>query len=190
MSSVPDAAETAPAQTRSQLKAALWSDDASQVHAVVMGSRVPDLQARLEAAEIADHECLVPGALSPEAERSAPYMVPLARDAAFTDWVLFEAAAGLGDWGSLVLSAAPRIMLRNHLRSLGEASLPGGQTIDLAWMDPEIAQAILPLCDPVALAAFMGPLQAIVLPRATGWTRLDVEHGRLRVRSVRIMPSG
>jgi hypothetical protein len=181
-----DALAAAPAQSPSQLKAQLWADDGHAVHAVVMGPRVPDLEARLAAAGIVDHDCLRPGALTPDEAQQAAYMVPLARDAGFTDWLLFEAAAGLGDWGAVVRSAAPRMALRSHLRGLSEASLPGGQPIELAWMDPEVALAVLPLCDPASLDAFMGPLRAIVLPRAAAWTTLEVELGQLRVRHARL----
>jgi hypothetical protein len=181
-----DAPHPPPAQSPSQLRAMLWADDRQAVHAVVMGSRVPGLEARLAAAGIVDHECLRPGALSPEEAQQAAYMVPLPRDAAFSDWLLFKAAAGLGDWGVVVRSAVPRLAIRSHLRSLSEACLPGGQPIEIDWMDPEVALAILPLCDPASLDAFMGPLQAIVLPRASGWTTLDVELGRLRMRCAQV----
>jgi hypothetical protein len=175
-----------PAQSPAQLKTVLWGGTGESVHAVVMGRRIPDLEARLAAAGIVDHDCLRPGALTPDEALAAAYMVPLARDDGFADWLLFEAAAGLGDWGAVVRSAAPRMALRSHLRGLSEACLPGGQPIDLDWMDPEVALAVLPLCDPVALDAFMGPLAAIVLPRAADWTTLELELGRLRMRRARL----
>lgn len=175
-----------PAQSPAQLKTVLWGDARASVHAVVMGRRMPDLEARLAAAGVVDHDCLRPGALTPDEARDAAYMVPLAPDAGFTDWLLFEAAAGLGDWGAVVRSEVPRMALRSHLRGLSEACLPGGQPIELEWMDPEVMLAVLPLCDPVALDAFMGPLASIVLPRAAAWTTLELELGQLRVRRARL----
>ena len=162
--------DSEPALAPAQLKARLWADARQQVYAVVMGARVPDLAARLEQADVLDHDCLLPGALEPDEEPLAPYLVQLARESAFTDWLLFEAQAGLGDWGLLVLTAAPRMALRAHLRGLLQARLPDGLVMDLAWMDPEILRALLPLFDPAGLAVFMGPVTSLVVPRAAEWT--------------------
>ena len=169
-----------------QLKAALWADPRRSVHAVAMGARIPDLAARLAAANVVDHECLRPGALTPQEQRAAAYMVPLERDAAITHWLLCEAAAGLGDWGVVVLSSAPRLALRSHLRALTRARLPDGRAIDLDWMDPAVIDAVLPLCDPAGLEAFMGPMQQIVVPRADGITTAERALGRLQWRRARL----
>jgi hypothetical protein len=184
IASTPAAADTllAPAQ----FKAALWADPRRAVHAVAMGDRIPDLAARLAAANVVDHECLRPGALTPEQQRVAAYMVPLERDAAITHWLLCEAAAGLGDWGVVVLSTAPRLALRSHLRSLTRARLPDGRPIDFDWMDPAVLEGVLPLCDPAALEAFMGPMQSIVVPRAGGIATAELELGRLQWRRARL----
>jgi hypothetical protein len=175
-----------PALTPEQIKAQLWADARRQVHAIVMASRIPDLADRLAAADVIDHDCLLPGALSPEEQRRAPYMVQLAERSAFTDWLLFEAVAGLGEWGAIVLSDARRLPLRAHLRSLRQASLPDGQPIDLEWMDPAVLDILLPLFDGAGLQAFMGPMQALVIPRADDWSTVEVSAGQLQRRRARL----
>jgi hypothetical protein len=184
MSSNPHATAINPALSQAQHKAGLWADDSLQVYAVMMGSRIPDLPALLAAADLGDFDCLLPGALAPEVQRNAPYLARLKRDSAFTDWLLFEAAAGLGDWGVLVRSPAKLLALRGHLRGLLRAQIPGGQAIALDWMDPLILQALLPLFGPAELAAFMGPLQSLVIPNASVWTAAHFNLGQLEMRSV------
>lgn len=173
-----------PALAPAQHKAQLWADDSQQVFAVVMGDRVPDLSARLAEADVIDHDCLLPGALEPELQRRAPYLVHLKRESAFTDWLLFEASAGLGPWGVLVCSPAKRLFLRSHLRGLLQARIPGGQQIALDWMDPQILQILLPLFDAAALSAFMGPVQSYVIAGTDHWFTASLNLGQLHSRSV------
>jgi hypothetical protein len=169
-----------------QLKAQLWADAQQQVYAIVMASRVPDLPARLAAADVDDYDCLLPGALTPEQEAQAPYMVQLARRSAFTDWLLFEAGRGLGDWGVIVLSDAQRLALRSHLRALRQAQLPDGQRIELDWMDPAVLGILLPLFDGAALGSFIGPIRSFVIPGSEEWTTVDPSAGQLQWRRARL----
>lgn len=177
-----------------QLKAQLWADPAQQVHAVLMGSRLPGLptrlQAELSAGEIADFDCLVPGALTSAQQADAPYFARLRQDAAFTDWILFDAAPGLGEWGVLASSPLRMTALRSHLRALREARLPNGTTIVLDWMDPAVMRLLLPLFDAATLAAFMGPVGTWVMPGDSQWTVARAPLGRLDLRELRYLRKG
>jgi hypothetical protein len=173
-----------------QHKAALWADSRLHVIAVMMGSRVPDLVTMLAAADVADFDCLLPGALPIDTQRTAPYLVWLKQQSAFTDWLLFEAAAGMGEWGVLVRSASKMLALRGHLRSLLRAQTPLGQTVELDWMDPTILKALLPLFEPAALAGFMGPMESVVIPEIAAWTTARVVLGKLELRIVPVAKSG
>lgn len=175
--------------SRAQLKASLWADDRLRVYAVPMGTRIPDLPAMLEGAQLPDHHCLRPGALSEAEAQRAAYLVQLGRESPFTDWLLFEAAA-LGDWGVLVRSASPMIALRGHLRGLCQAQAPDGRGIELDWMDPEILRALLPLFGARELAAFMGPMQSLTIPGAGSWTQYGVLAGQLQMRQTTVAGAG
>ncbi|HEY4079215.1 MAG TPA: DUF4123 domain-containing protein [Burkholderiaceae bacterium] len=177
----------APALAAAQHKAALWADDAQQVFAVVMGSRIPDLPALLADADVRDFDCLLPGALEPAQALSAPYLLQLKRDSAFTDWLLFEAPASLSDWGVLVTSSARLLQLRNHLRKLSDAQLPSGECIQIDWMDPEILLALLPLFDGSALSNFYGPVSRLVIASASTWHYTQLDMGRLVQRAVPLL---
>lgn len=184
MSPAPASTAPSPALSLLQHKAALWADSRSLVYAVAMGTRIPNLPGMLAGAEVADFDCLLPGALFAEAQRSAPYLVSLKPQAPFTDWLLFEAAASLGEWGVLVRSAGTMTALRGHLRNLLQAQTPAGQSIRLDWMDPTLLQALLPLFAPAALTGFMGPMQSLVIPGIAAWTTVSQSLGRLEQRSV------
>ena len=175
-------ARSPAALSAAQLKDQLWADDAQQLFAVVMGTRVPDLPARLARAELIDWDCLLPGALAAHEQADAPYLVQLKRESAFTDWLLFEASASLGDWGVLVSSAARRLTLRSHLRSLLQARLPDGRPIALDWMDPAVLQLLLPLFDAVGLSHFFGPVGSVSVAGADTWFTASVNLGQLAAR--------
>ena len=195
MSAVPSTAETSPppaeaaAASAAQLKAGLWADAAAQVHAVVMGSRMPDLPGKLAAAgtDIADFDCLVPGALSEDVQRSAAYMVRLKPDSPFTDWLLFEAVKTLGEWGVLVRSPVRPMVLRNHLRGLQRALLPDGTEVAREWMDPPILLGLLPLFEPAELGAFFGPMQSLTVAGAASWRHAETVSGRLVQREIPLL---
>ncbi|MDP9901035.1 DUF4123 domain-containing protein [Variovorax ginsengisoli] len=170
-----------------QHKAGLWAQADQQVFAVVMGHRVPGLPTRLAAADVAAFDCLLPGALEPQTTLDAPYLVQLRPVSGFTDWLLFEAAASLGEWGVLVRSPARLIVLRNHLRGLLQALLPGGQRIRLDWMDPAVMRAVLPLAGPSDLTAFFGPVRSLVVPGARAWQHADLQMGRLVQRDIPVL---
>ena len=187
MASTPPTAVPQPALSPPQLKASLWTDGRQGVYAVAMGSRIPDLPALLAGADVDDFDCLLPGALIPQAQQSAAYLVRLRQTSAFTDWLLFELAAALGEWGVLLLSPARMLSLRGHLRGLSHAQIPGGQTMTLDWMDPTLLQALLPLFDGAGLASFMGPVQSVVIPQATAWIQASVALGRLDLRRTPVL---
>jgi hypothetical protein len=174
---------TAAALAPAQLKSQLWADPAQTVYAVPMGTRLQGLPARL-AAELAgngieDYDCLLPGALLASQQAEAPYLVRLRRDTAFGDWLLFEAAATLGEWGVVVTSTLRMTALRSHLRSLRVANLPSGGTVTLDWMDPAVLRLLLPLFDAGTLARILGPIGTLVMPGDGRWTVVRAPLGRL-----------
>jgi hypothetical protein len=181
----PPAAPLAPGQH----KAALWADPTLAVYAVAMGQRIADLPGRLAGAGLAGVECLRPGALTAAEQRDAHHLVPLNASSAFTDWLLFETAIDFPEWGVLVRSPARPAPLRNHLRGLSRACLPGGQPIDLDWMDPPLLEALLPGFGAAELTEFFGPVRVFTVPGAAWWRHAEALHGRLAWREVPVAPA-
>lgn len=179
------------ALSAAQHKAALWNDAALNVYAVVMGSRVVGLPARLEQAEASppglETHCLRAGALSPAEQAAAAHLVRLPPESAFTDWLLGEAAAGHGDWGVLARSRLGTIAMRSHARALCQAQTATGEAIKLDWMDPAVLRLLLPLAPPEQLRQIFEPLDSLSILEATRWTHFRLALGRLQTEVVDVM---
>lgn len=183
MTAMPVVNSMAP-MSAAQHKAALWADGQQQVYAVVMASRIPGLPGRLAEADVLNHDCLIPGALEPEQQQSAPYLLHLKRDSAFTDWLLFEAPLSLSEWGLLVRSSVGMTTLRNHLRRHLQARLPSGHEISLNWMDRDIFIALISHADAASLGPFFGPVSSFTLAGCQSWRHAALAFNGLQQHEV------
>jgi hypothetical protein len=172
-----------------QLKAAVWADRRSRVHAVIDGAVVPGLQARLAEAECNGWDCLRRGALSAEAAAAAAYLVELAEPAPFSDWLLAEATANHPGWGVVLVSPHPLLQVREHCRALGEVVLPDGERRHWRWWDPELLATLLPTCSASQLDEIFGLGEQIVVPTRSAWTWHRLEDGVLATTVRNQMPA-
>lgn len=174
-----------------QLKSALWADDGVQVYALVVGRQIGGLPERLaaadQAAELGSYDCLWPGALSPLRRQQAPYLVRLKPESAFTDWLLFESAAGFGEWGVVLRSNRSFLAMRSHCRECSKARLPDGQEIAVEWMDPAVLRTLLPLAPNDQVEELMGPFETIVIVGPSAWTFCTQKFGRLTLQDQPLM---
>lgn len=131
------------AYSLAQLEAALWALDGGRLHAVIDGRVVPDLPARLRAAQ-AEWDCLRRGALSPAQAAQAAYIVELRPDSPLLRWLIDEATAAFPGWGVLMRSTRPLLAMRELARDLMEARLPSGDRRLWSWWDPELLALVLP----------------------------------------------
>src|SRR6476661_2049638 len=83
----------------------------TRLFGVLDGASVPDLPVKLYEMAPANH-CLLSGDLEPELEYAAPYLVHLAPDGAFTEWVL--AGASGKHWGIFIQSGISMLEMRKH----------------------------------------------------------------------------
>lgn len=169
-----------------QIRSALWLTTGARVHAVIDGSVVPGLPARLREARCAGWDCLQRGALTPAAAETAAYIVELKPEADFTAWLLGEACTELAGWGVLMTSLRPLLAMREHSRRLGEMCGPDGRRRAWRWWDADLLAELLPRLAPSQLDAFFAPGQHIVSPapgRWTWWQRRDgLLHTQVRER--------
>lgn len=164
------ASASAPAATSpAQLESLLWPDAAARVHAVIDGTKVPGLPARLATEDVAGWDCLERGALEPALAERAPYIAELKRGAAFTDWLLFEASVALAGWGVVASSRRALLDMREHFRSLMEVRLPDGTTREWRWYAPDVLDAFIALAGAEQQAALFGPMQLLAVPRPAQW---------------------
>ena len=162
-----------------QRKAALWADPASRVFALLDGSVLPDLPARLAAAEVLGWDCLARGALALEAEARAAYLADLREASEFSDWLLDAAGAAFPGWGVLLVTRQGLLAMRQHCRALCEVGLPDGTQRNWRWYDPQLLDALLPQFTPGQLDELFGPGLALVVPAADAWTWHTLEQGLL-----------
>jgi hypothetical protein len=171
-----------PTLSLAQLRESLWTDARHRVYALVIGSKVPGLRARLAAADVDDWDGLWTGELEPDEREAAPALVTLRRGSAFGDWLLGEAAATFAHWGALAPSALSFLAMRSACRALCKAQLPGGQAIRIDWMDPEVMDALLPVAPADQLQRVIGPgaaFEQLLTLAPAQWTRWSASTGRL-----------
>lgn len=143
------------------LKSQLFSgEDDTSVYAILDGASVPGLVQRLFQ-DKPEYECLYRGELAPDMQEVAPYLVRLAPDSDFSDWV---AEKGWGNhWGVFVLARADLRMLRQHFRRFLMVHTQDARPLYFRYYDPRVLRVYLPACNSEELKKFFGPVAAYVL---------------------------
>ncbi|WKB55659.1 DUF4123 domain-containing protein [Eleftheria terrae] len=167
-----------------EFREALWRDPQLRVYAVLQASRMPGVLDRLAAArqagELPGYECLARGALDDSRAAQAAYLLALAPQSAFTDWLLAAAAPAQGDWGVLLRSPLAPLAMRAWARDRVQAVLPDGQAIALDWLDPALLRELLPLADRAQEAELFDGLASLWWNTGATWTHHRMSHGRRR----------
>lgn len=175
-------------QSFDQLKALLWAEEGARVHAVIDGSRVEGLAARLAAADVVGWDALWRGALPPARAAVAPCVVELAWDSAFTDWLLGKAGMELGSWGVLAVGPVSLLDVRELGRRLLQVESPDGRAHELVWYDPELWTELLPRLSGAQCADAFGAVSSWVTIRRDVWTWLTLSAGDVVVDARRCLP--
>jgi len=121
------------------------------------------------------------GALPPEIERVAPYLVELGGDHAFTRRVLAE---GWGaSWGCFLVAGVDLKTLRQHLRTLLRVRTEDGRALLFRFYDPRVLRVYLPTCTRQELKIFFGPIKRLLVEDEDGRAALTFEqsHGEVQV---------
>lgn len=134
------------------LKQNLFKND-TRLYAVLDGASVKELPMKLYKMGPV-HECLLPGEPTPEVLYAGPYLVHLAPDNDFTEWLLNE---GLGNHlGIFFHSRASMMELRKHFRGLFSVVSEDGRPMLFRYYDPRVLRRFLPTCSPGELETFFG----------------------------------
>ncbi len=102
--------------------------------------------------------CLYNGESSVRYQAIAPYLVQVDHD--LLGWICGHLASR--PWGIFLVSAAPLVELRRHLRRYLYVKLPDERTVYFRFYDPRVLPAFLQSCDASELEAFLGPIEAMV----------------------------
>lgn len=168
-------------QSHAQLKSMLWASEVSHVFAVIDGAVVPQLQEKLEKADVVGWDCLWRGALPPEKAAVAPCLAELAPQGEFTTWLLNEASEAYPGWGLLAAGPMNLLTMREHCRSLLQAGMPDGSTRKWTWFDPALWAPLLSKLDPMQLDEAFGQVTDWVTVTPQKWRWMTFNAGQLVV---------
>jgi len=115
--------------------------EGSNVYAIIDGAACPELRFKLYDFE-PKSACLWSGALEPDLQEVAPYMVMLDKELPFTDWLLEK---GWGNhWNIFVTSHLDFKALRKQIRKLLLVKSPEGNNLLFRFYDPRVMEVVLP----------------------------------------------
>lgn len=140
--------------TKDELKDRLFRNS-TRLFALLDGASIEDLPMRLFEMNPV-HRCLLRGNLEPDLAETAPYLIFLGREEAFTDWVL-ENCFGK-HWGIFIDSTNSLNQLRRHFMSLLTVYNEKGDPMFFRFYDPRVINAYLPTCNAQELGKFFGPV--------------------------------
>ena len=103
------------------------------------------------------HVCLYRGELAADMVATAPYLVHLAPNHAFTNWML-EKAWG-NNWGVFVEAGVDIKALRKHFRGFLMVDDPNGRSLYFRYYDPRVLRVYLPTCCAQELVHVFGPVK-------------------------------
>jgi hypothetical protein len=139
-----------------KVKKVLWPEESLRpvnVWAVLdaaRDNRIHDLVSRC----YRENCCLLAGDLTPQLERSAPYLLHVSPRDSVTDSLL---ELGWGDaWGVFLQSDTSIGTLRRHLRTLLRVEDESGRYLLFRYYDPRVLRVYLPTCRPGELKTIFG----------------------------------
>lgn len=135
-----------------KLKEALFSER-TRVYVVLDGASVADLRMKLYEMPMPNF-CLYRGELEPDMAEVAPYLIHLAPDVPFTNWLLKE---GWGrHWGIFAHCVQNITEMRKHFRRFLTVHDETGNPLLFRYYDPRVLQLFLPTCDQNQLGTMFG----------------------------------
>lgn len=126
------------------------------------------------------YECLFAGYLSPDLQRTAPYLVQLEQDDRNSCKLLEESWDN--SWCVFLEADVGIKTLRKHLRTLLRVQGPSGMYMLFRYYDPRVLRIYLPTCRGDELDRFYGPIERIWTEEGLGSTQMlqfDMMKGKL-----------
>jgi hypothetical protein len=118
-----------------------------------------------------DRACLFSGALTPEMELAAPYLVELDRDGEATEKLVRQAWGK--SWGIFLVANTSLVTLRRHLRTLLVVKDQKGRRMMFRYYDPRVLRLYLPTCTGDELRTVFGPVEGMLMEDEAGERMLE-----------------
>lgn len=155
--------------------------------AIVDGAAAPDLFSQLHR-HAPEQVCLYRGELPPDLAETAPYLVRLARDSRFTQWLFNQ---GWGNHWGIFAQAGDGVTLKellHHFRTFLRVEFPGGTAHYFRYYDPRVLGDYLPTCDEIETRTVFGPVSAYLMEGTQRNTtlRFTVNKGRPYEETLRL----
>lgn len=122
-------------------------------YAVLDGAAVPNLPMKLYETG-ASHICLYRGELSPDLVHVAPYLIQLAPETEFTNWLLTECWGK--HWGIFAQSDTSLTTMRRHFRGMLTVYDETGKPLLFRFYDPRVFLTFIQTCNAAELELFFG----------------------------------
>ncbi|MCA8864365.1 MULTISPECIES: DUF4123 domain-containing protein [unclassified Halomonas] len=141
---------------------ALFAPHQPPLWAVIDGVNCRDAMARLSQADD-QHTCLY-ASTDTATQANAPWLVRIDADSEIRTWL--EGLPQDQHWGILLQSSATLKQLRSHLRKFTMLWTPANDQapVYFRFYDPRVALDMSQALEPWKLAAFMAPLETVIVP--------------------------
>ena len=123
------------------LRSALFPDDGENTFAIIDGASCGELLSKLDELQ-PDYACLYSGALEPDIEEVAPYLIELLPEHPFTEWLLDNFHGK--HWGIFARSPASLRTMRKHFRTFLLVKSPDSKLLYFRYYDPRVLSIVLP----------------------------------------------
>jgi len=144
-------------QWLARIEQILWPEGPRQnVWMILDGARSIEIFRMLLACHL-EYACLYSGALTPELEIAAPYLVQL--DHGYRDTHQFIQRAWGNSWGVFLRSETSFKKLRRHLRGFLIVRDEQGRRLVFRYYDPRVLRVYLPTCTTSELRTVFGPIE-------------------------------
>lgn len=146
-----------PDQPLARIEEILWPEGPRQnMWMILDGARSIEIFRMLLACHL-EYSCLYGGALTPEMEMAAPYLVQL--DHGYKDTHQFIQRAWGNSWGVFLRSETSLKKLRRHLREILVVRDERGNRLVFRYYDPRVLRVYLPTCTTSELRTVFGPIE-------------------------------
>lgn len=113
--------------------------DSSYLYAIIDGAACPKLRFKIFDWE-PTNTCLWSGALEPDIQEVAPYLVQLEKNSTFTDWLISEGWDK--NWNIFASSELEFKKFRKQIKKLLVVKSPQGQNLIFRFYDPRVLNSL------------------------------------------------
>ena len=168
-------------QNIDKIKANLFSVE-SNIYAVIDGAACPELRFKIYDWE-PQSVCLWSGALEPDIQEVAPYMVLLDRESTFTDWLISQ--GWNNNWNIFIQSTLDFKAFKKQIRKLLRVKSPEGKNMVFRFYDPRVLDVFLASIESTQKEEFFQGISNIYYQKsATDFCAINKENNALNFKII------